>query len=532
MVNIFLSHNRGFSWIHQEGTPYTKGYVFDIDANSHYFEKQELLNYFGDGIEDPLAFKEKLRGTDGFFAVVHETGHYVFAAVDRLRSIPLYYGTGQGNFYLSDDAQWLRQQVGDTDTDELSRDEYLLTGYVTGKDTLFPNVKQLQAGEFLVYHDQKLTTEQYFEFRRCDFSGQSPEELIRQLDQVHERVFQRLTESLNGRTAVIPLSGGYDSRLIAVMLKRLGYENVICFSYGRQGNWESDISAKVAGHLGYQWHGVTYNLKKWRDWYCSENRKQFYRFSQYHSSVPYIQDLPAVMSLQARHVIPDDAVIVPGHSGDFLAGTHISYEMTDGRTLSAEELIEGIYKYHYSLRRVRLADKHQKFDAKMAHLRHLDITTPEQMSVAADLWDWQERQAKFVVNSVRAFEFGNLEWRLPLWDKEMMDFWCKIPFDYRLGRTLYMQYANKYQGDMNRALNLTRRGIEEGLLKKPADDMLSVLMRKISYYPRHMHLYFTGKLQMTKIIPLPQYISGLIRGAANPKAILIESLLQRIAQDK
>jgi asparagine synthase (glutamine-hydrolysing) len=68
---------------------------------------------------------------------------------------------------------------------------------------------------------------------------------------------------------VVPLSGGLDSRIIVAMLKRLGVEDVICFTYGKKGNREAEISRQVAEALGYRWYFVEYTKEKLYDGYHS-----------------------------------------------------------------------------------------------------------------------------------------------------------------------------------------------------------------------------------------------------------------------
>lgn len=60
-----------------------------------------------------------------------QTPASVIAAVDRVRSHPLFYGESREGICLSDDAEWVRQQVGDRAMDPVARDEFRLTGYVT-----------------------------------------------------------------------------------------------------------------------------------------------------------------------------------------------------------------------------------------------------------------------------------------------------------------------------------------------------------------------------------------------------------------
>jgi asparagine synthase (glutamine-hydrolysing) len=72
-------------------------------------------------------------------------------------------------------------------------------------------------------------------------------------------------------------------------------------------------------------------------------------------------------------------------------------------------------------------------------------STPEEAADAFERWDCQERQAKFIVNSVRVYESFGYEWRLPLFDAELMDFWSRIPIEGRVGRRLYFEFVRKQQ---------------------------------------------------------------------------------------
>src|SRR5699024_2673074 len=90
-----------------------------------------------------------LQKARGYFSIVHISNNTLFAAVDHIRSYPLFYGYKKSTFFISDNAEWVREHLGDKDKDELAKTEFKLAGYVTGPDTLYPNVKQLQAGEML-----------------------------------------------------------------------------------------------------------------------------------------------------------------------------------------------------------------------------------------------------------------------------------------------------------------------------------------------------------------------------------------------
>ena len=107
-------------------------------------------------------------------------------------------------------------------------------------------VYQVQAGEYIIFNEEnniRYTYHNYF------LQGEKEKDIVlatTKLLNVFDIISDRLIRSLQGKTAIIPLSGGYDSRLIAVMLKNKGLKDVICFTYGRKGNPEVEISEKVA----------------------------------------------------------------------------------------------------------------------------------------------------------------------------------------------------------------------------------------------------------------------------------------------
>jgi len=104
-------------------------------------------------------------------------------------------------------------------------------------------------------------------------------ECFERLDSIYKNVFSRLIESVQGRTIVIPLSGGYDSRSSAAILKKLGYGNVICFTYGRPESFEVQTSEKVAKDLGYKWCFINYAYKN--EWYkIARDEKYLFFFAK------------------------------------------------------------------------------------------------------------------------------------------------------------------------------------------------------------------------------------------------------------
>lgn len=197
---------------------------------------------------------QKLQEINSSFALVYLKEEVLYAAVDNIRSFPLFSYQEKDTFYLSDSAEKILNQLKDFQIDHVNMTELLLTGYVTRTETIIKNLSQLPAGTYMVYDvtNNKLVIDSYYRFKHVipDVNNYSKEELLEYLYHTYEEAFKRLIKTLDGKTAVVPLSGGYDSRCIVAMLKKLGYENVICYSYGKENNHESEISKKIAMSLG------------------------------------------------------------------------------------------------------------------------------------------------------------------------------------------------------------------------------------------------------------------------------------------
>lgn len=437
-------------WIKIENT-YVRGVAFHGDD---VLREKEIGRLVGEmrGIED---FGNCLRKLNGFFSVVKIDGNTVFAGVDRVRSIPLFYGMKKDQFLLSDDANYIKEQLGETQYDELTEAEFLLTGYVTGEKTLFPGVKQLQAGELLVANLSKerweVHTNRYYLFTSGEEFLEEKHILIQRLDHVVTSCMNRLIRWADGRPIILPLSGGYDSRIIAIMLKRLGYNNIRTFSYGRTGNDDTRVGQQVAKHLNLPLKFIPYSNQAWWEWFHSEEREEYYKMSHNFTSIPHLQDWPAVRELKKSGELPQDAVIVPGHTGDFVSGGHIPESFTKVKQITKEHFIKEVISNHYNLWDVSevneiLFQKLQRGILTLTDIR--DVNTPAHAADEFEKWEWQERQAKFIVNSTRVYEFWGYEWWMPLWDKEMMDFWKSVPLSYRIGRKLYIDYVTQQYGQI------------------------------------------------------------------------------------
>ncbi len=514
----------------KSGTTYTRGNAF---------LGEELVS----GASLPQMFSREhtfdgfvslLSRLNGFFSVVHQIDDALFLAVDRLRSSPVFYGSGMNEFYASDDPYWIRKETDDWGVDEFSASELLLAGFVAGDGTLSPSVKQVQPGEALTvqYTTGKfqITSVRYYEFTHGDFFLDSSEQLEVRLENVLKAPFDRLIRWARGRTIVVPLSGGCDSRLVVLMLKRLGYEQLVAFSYGRPGNDESEISRQVASTAGIRWEFVPYSNEAWRKWHDSEEWKRYSQMADGLASVPHIQDWPAVWELRKQQLIPNDSVFAPGH----LAAFNIQparYPLAWSRTgvVNQKEVLSSICKTFYPLRQWarQRADLKQKVNEKILKLLgSRPLYTTEEANSAYEWWWWQGRDSRFVANSVRVYEFWGYEWWLPLWDLEIARFWSRVPMTHRIGKRLQRGHLQKLE------LGIVQRNIRQYGTSSEAFTFASGLLRKTPFYnpARRLHgliQYDRHPLAWYGIIPR-QAFNSLYNGIEVTNTYLAIEMFQRI----
>lgn len=441
---IHLSERPVLPWAHHKGV-HVCGYAF-LDGSLYKGKTfADLILEYG----DRPGWQKILDKLNGFFAVICETEHHVLAAVDHIRSIPLFYAEQKGKLYLSDRAEWIQTKLDLRRMDHLSAAEYLATGFVTGSDTLFPELSQLKAGESLITDlrekPPKTGAVRYFEFLRQEINNDTIDQKIEQLHATHLSVFRRLVETLDGRKAIVPLSGGFDSRLIAVMLEEVGYDNIQYISYGKPGNWESRISREIADHFGRPWIFVPESREEWYSWFNSRERLSYASYTDQLSSYAIIQDFPVIWKLKQHNNIPDDGIFIPGHSGGLMSGSHVSSDMLQNPNVTGRYLAEHILSKNYRNWpwENSALPYQQYFENKIRSI--VDLPVEMDPGKAADIyenWIWQERQAKYIVPSVMGYEFWGYEWRIPLWDRGMTDFWLQIQADERAGRKLYKNYLD------------------------------------------------------------------------------------------
>lgn len=386
----------------------------------------------------------------GHFAAIIEGPDFLLACVDHCRSIPVFFAPRGGEPVVSNDAHLLKADTGIEQADELSALEAAMAGFVTGRHTLYEELSQLQAGD-LLWHDKRTgNTElrQYYIYRPGEMNPASEAGLMEQLGEVTDRAIGRVIEHADGRPIWVPLSAGLDSRLILCKLVEQGYSNLFAFSYGPAGNDEAKAARGIASRLGVPWRFWPNTSRHMRALYDSQVLSDYWAFGDGLCTLPNLLDFPTLHMLRERGEIPDGVVIVNGQTGDFISGGHVPKALWEKKAPTLDDLFEAIAAKHYSLwRSLKTPENMAKLRARVWDTLGLggdELLSREQAVALYERFEFQERQAKHIVNGQRNYDFFGFDWALPLWDREFVDFWRDVPYEHKYRQQLYRRYLDNW----------------------------------------------------------------------------------------
>jgi len=383
------------------------------------------------------------------FAVIADRPDGILAATDHCRSYPVFF-TQRPDAAIGSDAQSLRESEGLNAFDDDAVREVAMSGFVTGASTICAGLRQLEPGAIAHWPAGTSTDtpvngpHRWFVYTPDNTRSTPDADLSGRLDAVMDAATDRVMISAQGAPVWVPLSGGLDSRLVLAKLKARGYDNLRAFSYGPRGNADAVVAQAIAEKLDVPWQFVPTPPREVRDFFSGDVRRRYWEFSDRLAATPNNQDLLPLIKLRDNGDLPDDAVIVNGQTGDFISGGHVPARLFETPT-STGALVAAIIQRHYDLwhslrtpENLAMAETHIR---KTLGLPPGDdsMLEPEQAIGLWERFEYEGRQARYIINGQRSYEFLSLRWALPLWDGEMVRFWRDVPIAQKRDQHLYRQ---------------------------------------------------------------------------------------------
>jgi asparagine synthase (glutamine-hydrolysing) len=196
-------------------------------------------------------FKDNIDQLEGMFAFCHynKDSNKIILARDFLGKKPLYYSIGNNYFIFSSKVNLVKNYLEKTSLDNLSLSTYLKFGYLINPNTMFKEIKSVQAGEVISIDLSTLKINEKFKF--IPVSILKPPEI--ELRKVLENSF---IERVRGHEKIaLSLSGGIDSSVLAFLSSSLG---VKCKTYSMRWpesdkeryNYDSQVAEEISKKLG------------------------------------------------------------------------------------------------------------------------------------------------------------------------------------------------------------------------------------------------------------------------------------------
>ena len=449
-LQIIVNRESGWSY-HELNDGYA---LYKGNFSSWGKELDKFVSFLNGSITDNNSIIGYISNIRGNFSLIVITDNLTIVSVDHVCSSQLYYLDYDKSIVVTDDIEYLKKQIDkEIRISSFSELQILMSGYTLFDSTLYEHVKSFIPGQVFLYSFDSISVHNINNYQTWfdvkTIKNKSLDFLQSKFNDILLEVMSETIDSLNGRQVVVPLSGGYDSRLIVSLLKHYNYENVLCFTYGMKNNFEAITAKNIANNLGYEWVFIDLNIKEQYSFYKSVDFSSYLKYADSANSVPYYQGLYAVKYLKDNNKINENAIFINGNSGDFITGGHMSkmYKFCNKNHLCNDIYKIVIDKYYSLWGYAKNKDNVEKINKKLKYeynnvkdIYSIDINACDFIHY----YEFVNRQSKYVIQGQKTFEYYGYDWRMPLWDSKVIEFWTSVPNNYKNEQFLYKSTIRKY----------------------------------------------------------------------------------------
>ncbi|MFA5588983.1 MAG: hypothetical protein WC987_09450, partial [Mariniphaga sp.] len=172
-------------------------------------------------------FKKLAGQLNGHYSVFVEMPAEKWAVCSHTWSFPLFYRNTGNTIHISDNPEKLLNEESKLQSSSLSRNYFLTFGVTLANTTLIQNIFQILPGELIRFRGDKKESFRLFpypeKFGKEDEKSFDEKEFYNLLLEV----FQRYSNHIKEKQVLLPLTSGYDSRVLGCLLKEFGHRRVI-----------------------------------------------------------------------------------------------------------------------------------------------------------------------------------------------------------------------------------------------------------------------------------------------------------------
>ena len=329
-----------------------------------------------------------------------------------------------------------------------------MSGYTIGNSTIFENIYMIEAGSFFEFSKKnQFKIKRYYSFKPWNYKKTtSLKSLEKKYDKCNIEVFKKVKSYCenNKLGLAVAMTAGYDSRLIVSMLNKLKFKDLICFTYGIKNNYEVKAAKKICEFLNIKHIFVEINNTKLNKVFKSKKYKDFVKKSEQGLSIVDTTEYVAIEELIKKKILKK-RIIINGLSGDFISGGHQLEKFLDPSKTGIKQISDAIIKKHFKL----WTGNNQLINDKTIYLllekyfKNLKVKINKKNNFGLiEYFDLYNRQSKYSLSRQQVYDYFNINWLLPHFDKKYLEFWEKIEPRLKTNQKFYDSFLRKknYQG--------------------------------------------------------------------------------------
>lgn len=405
--------------------------LYERSDHKNFLDKLSIANFLSKS--DLIKF---VKNQDSFFRFALWNNNFFFASVDQVASKSILYKKKNDKLYVYFDTP------NENHFNQASLKDILYSGYTLKNETIFKDIKSLSPGEciYLDNRNQKITN-----FKWHNFDPKYNLKIKKKnFGEVLNGIFNNIKLNNSNKNFLIPLSSGFDSRLVVSLMKSLG-ANFETFTYGFKRQRDFKIAEEICRKLDVKNHKIIMD-KANSAVYSQKKFRRFLNYKNFGISANNFGDF-GPLSILDKKINKNEFLILNGQSGDFLTGGHLPTNIiTKKNSLKKNKflLFQFILKKHYSLWDNHETDCQSDYLERVNKYYFKNCENYFDLLKSYEIYEFENRQSKWVIGQQKVYEFLGYAWDLPLWKTSIMKFFEKdLVLNEKINQKYYKSFLIK-----------------------------------------------------------------------------------------
>ncbi len=365
---------------------------------------------------------------------------------------------------------------------------FLIFRYVPSGQTLFEGIRQIMPGEILrIDHHTGQVDHLYINV------FPPIEQIQMEMPEARKQFHNLFQQSIEKRVAhlpvtepiLLPLSGGYDSRLIlAFLLEIVPANRIIAYTFGQQGTYDFKIGKKIAKKFGIRHFEFPLSIND----YSQKDLKN--ACIDCNGQIAYTLEAPVSIF---DNILQHGNVIISGNLGNEVMGDR-SHPIENTTLTNHEDifLLETICKDRKIIDKV--LDKQIINDSFYFH------NDEESTLTLTDRWIYINPNTKYTNYCVYK-KRAHIDYISPFADFQVFNFMYSLPAKWRDYCVFYFDFFQNWYPDFANLPTTEYRGVAF---------TSSNLLKNVAYHTDHFLMILTGKYFRANKIDFARYAKALL----------------------